>query len=97
VDNFLDNQGTNFETLRDDLGRYLKDLRSAMIELINQDYSDFVNLSSNLIGLDKSILKLRVPLCQFKEEILVLKNCINILTSTNFTLVASQVQFGRGY
>ncbi|CAB3368578.1 Hypothetical predicted protein [Cloeon dipterum] len=73
VDNFLDSRGTNFEILRDDLGRYLKDLRSAMIELINQDYSDFVNLSSNLIGLDKSILKLRIPLCQFKEEILQIK------------------------
>jgi hypothetical protein len=42
-----------------------------MIELINQDYSDFVNLSSNLIGLDKSISKLKTPLGQFKEEILV--------------------------
>jgi conserved oligomeric Golgi complex subunit 2 len=95
VDNFLDNQGTNFETLRDDLGKYLKDLRSAMIELINQDYSDFVNLSSNLIGLDKSILKLRVPLCQFKEEILVQKIArVQSGSLIIFTLVASQVQFG---
>ncbi|KAF4521789.1 hypothetical protein B566_EDAN012294 [Ephemera danica] len=73
VDSFLDRRGTNFETLRDDLGQYLKELRSAMIELINQDYSDFVNLSSNLIGLDKSISKLKVPLGQFKEEILQVK------------------------
>ena len=37
------------ETLRDDLNTYLKILRSAMIELINKDYADFVNLSTNLV------------------------------------------------
>lgn len=38
------------ETLRDDLGIYLKILRNAMIELINKDYADFVNLSTNLVS-----------------------------------------------
>ena len=38
------------ETLRDDLHVYLKILRSAMIELINKDYADFVNLSTNLVS-----------------------------------------------
>lgn len=37
------------ETLRDDLAVYLKILKSAMIELINKDYADFVNLSTNLV------------------------------------------------
>ena len=37
------------ETLRDDLSVYLKILKSAMIELINKDYADFVNLSTNLV------------------------------------------------
>ena len=37
------------ETLRDELSIYLKVLQSAMIELINKDYADFVNLSSNLV------------------------------------------------
>ena len=37
------------ESLRDDLSIYLKTLQSAMIELINKDYADFVNLSSNLV------------------------------------------------
>ena len=47
---------------RDDLGIYLKVLRSSMIELINEDYADFVNLSTNLVGLDKCILRLEEPL-----------------------------------
>ena len=38
------------ETLRDDLAVYLKILKSAMIELINKDYADFVNLSTNLVS-----------------------------------------------
>lgn len=43
------------EDFRDDLSVYLKILRNAMIELINKDYADFVNLSSNLVILFISI------------------------------------------
>lgn len=73
MDQFLQNhrKKANLETLRDDLGIYLKVLRSAMIELINKDYADFVNLSSNLNGLDKAITGIQVPLGQLKEEVLV--------------------------
>jgi len=39
------------EMLRSDLDVYLKILKSAMIELINKDYADFVNLSSNLVSM----------------------------------------------
>lgn len=42
-----------------------------MIDLINKDYADFVNLSSNLIGLDKAINSIQIPLGQLKEEVLV--------------------------
>lgn len=38
------------EMLRSDLHVYLKILQSAMIELINKDYADFVNLSTNLVS-----------------------------------------------
>lgn len=57
------------ETLRDDLGVYLKVLRSAMIELINEDYADFVNLSTNLVGLDQSISQLEAPLVAFRSHV----------------------------
>ncbi|XP_075226990.1 conserved oligomeric Golgi complex subunit 2 [Lycorma delicatula] len=72
VDHFLQDHRNkaNLETMRDDLGVYLKVLRSAMIELINKDYTDFVNLSSNLIGLDKAINSIQTPLGQLKEELL---------------------------
>ena len=59
------------EVLRDDLGSYLKVLRSAMIELINRDYADFVNLSGNLVGLDVAISNLKHPLISMHSDILV--------------------------
>ncbi|XP_045170121.2 conserved oligomeric Golgi complex subunit 2-like [Mercenaria mercenaria] len=58
------------EDFRDDLSIYLKILRSAMIELINKDYADFVNLSSNLVGMDKAIGSLTAPLEQLRDEVL---------------------------
>lgn len=42
-----------------------------MIELINKDYADFVNLSANLIGLDKEINNIQSPLGQLREQVLV--------------------------
>ena len=74
VDNFfievsVREGGTSLDVLRDDLGIYLKVLRSSMIELINQDYADFVNLSTNLVGLDQGILRIREPLERLDTEI----------------------------
>lgn len=65
------------ETLRDDLAVYLKILKSAMIELINKDYADFVNLSTNLVGMDKAISNLTVPLGQLREEVLSVRTAMN--------------------
>ncbi|KAG7298108.1 hypothetical protein JYU34_018877 [Plutella xylostella] len=78
VDNFLveHQNATSLETMRDDLGIYLKVLRLAMIELINKDYANFVNLSATLIGFDKSIDKIKVPLGTLNEEVMSVKQCI---------------------
>lgn len=65
------------ETLRDDLALYLKILRSAMIELINKDYADFVNLSTNLVGMDKAIGNLTLPLEQLREGVLGVRSAMN--------------------
>lgn len=57
------------ETFRDDLGLYLKILRSSMIELINEDYADFVNLSANFVNLESKINRIKDPLAELREEI----------------------------
>lgn len=39
------------EHLREDLLAYYQTVKAAMVELINKDYADFVDLSSNLVCL----------------------------------------------
>lgn len=71
VDEFV-KEHTNslsLEQLKDDLSRYLRSIHLSMIDLINQDYTDFINLSSNLIGVDKLINNLINPLQVFSDEI----------------------------
>ncbi|XP_030369435.1 conserved oligomeric Golgi complex subunit 2 [Scaptodrosophila lebanonensis] len=71
VDEFLhkNRNAPSLELLRDNLGLYLKGLRASMIDLINEDYADFVSLSANLVGLDQSIETIQHPLEQFRNEI----------------------------
>ncbi|CAI9164380.1 unnamed protein product [Rangifer tarandus platyrhynchus] len=51
VDHFVSDcqKLVQLEALRDDLELYYKLLQTAMVELINKDYADFVNLSTNLV------------------------------------------------
>lgn len=79
VDEFLhkNRNVTSLESLRDNLGLYLKSLRSSMIDLINEDYADFVSLSANLVGLDQSIDSIQKPLEQFRDEIAGIKTMID--------------------
>jgi len=71
VDDFMKDHRSNasLEQLRQDLSSYLRTLRLAMIDLINEDYSDFINLSANLVDLDSSINNLIHPLDAIRKEI----------------------------
>lgn len=48
----------SLQQIHSDLRVYLKIVQNSMIELINDDYADFVNLSSNLVGLKEAVDKL---------------------------------------
>ncbi|TMS04286.1 Conserved oligomeric Golgi complex subunit 2 [Larimichthys crocea] len=63
--------------MREDLELYYKLLKTAMVELINKDYADFVNLSTNLVGMDKALNQLSVPLGQLREEVMSLRSCVS--------------------
>ncbi|XP_043744901.1 conserved oligomeric Golgi complex subunit 2-like isoform X1 [Cervus elaphus] len=56
VDHFVSDcpKQVQLEALRDDLELYYK-LKTAMVELINKDYADFVNLSTNLVILEQIV------------------------------------------
>ncbi|XP_078504919.1 conserved oligomeric Golgi complex subunit 2 [Lissotriton helveticus] len=79
VDHFVSEcrKRVQLEELRDDLELYYKLLKTAMVELINKDYADFVNLSTNLVGMDKALSQLSVPLGQLREEVMSLKSSVS--------------------
>lgn len=54
------NSAGSLELLRDNLGVYLKYLRASMIDLINEDYSDFICLSGNLSNLNEHLEEINV-------------------------------------
>lgn len=58
------------EEMREDLELYYKLLKTAMVELINKDYADFVNLSTNLVS-QCTRTNANVPLHVWKEIFLL--------------------------
>ncbi|KAJ3187266.1 Conserved oligomeric Golgi complex subunit 2 [Irineochytrium annulatum] len=47
----------------------LSSLKNELIELINRDYADFINLSTNLVGVDKIINEISSPLEKVKADV----------------------------
>lgn len=62
VDRFVSDcrRHVQLEELREDLELYYRLLKTAMVELINKDYADFVNLSTNLVTAPQR----RCPACR---------------------------------
>ncbi|XP_044925796.1 conserved oligomeric Golgi complex subunit 2-like isoform X3 [Mustela putorius furo] len=78
VDHFVSDcrKHVQLEELRGDLELYYKLLKIAMVELINKDYADFVNLSTNLVGMDKALNQLSVPLGQLREVLVIVEQIV---------------------
>ncbi|KAG9129415.1 hypothetical protein Leryth_018479 [Lithospermum erythrorhizon] len=58
------------ESLRWELKSHLSSLKVELIDLINRDYSDFVSLSTKLVDVEGSVVRMRAPLLEIKEMIL---------------------------
>ncbi|XP_036430302.1 conserved oligomeric Golgi complex subunit 2 [Colossoma macropomum] len=78
------------EQMREDLEQYYRLLKTAMVELINKDYADFVNLSTNLVGMDKALNQLSVPLGQLREEVLSLRSAVKEVIQAIDTQLSKQ-------
>jgi len=48
----------SLDQLHNDLRMYLRSIQNSMVKLINEDYAEFLNLSSNLATMRESIEKL---------------------------------------
>ncbi|CEP12983.1 hypothetical protein [Parasitella parasitica] len=67
------------ERLKAELNTRLKQLKADLVELINRDYQDFINLSTNLKGVDKEIEQLKSPLAEMEHQVKsILKLLLNI-------------------
>lgn len=66
-----------FDTLTSELRSHLGSLNRELVDLINRDYSDFVSLSTKLIDIDASVVRMRAPLLDIKEKILAFQAAVD--------------------
>ncbi|RUO96126.1 oligomeric golgi complex component, COG2-domain-containing protein [Jimgerdemannia flammicorona] len=69
------------DELKSELSGHLAQLKNELVELINRDYADFINLSTNLKGVDKVIEELRRPLDVMREEVKVVRSNLQAVIS----------------
>ncbi|CAG8741901.1 13519_t:CDS:2, partial [Acaulospora morrowiae] len=69
-DTFLANRRhVTLDELKKELTAHLKSLKSELVEMINRDYASFIDLSTNLKGVDKVIEEVARPLGKMREEV----------------------------
>lgn len=66
-----------FDTLRSELRSHLGALKHELVELINRDYADFVSLSTKLVNVESTVVRMRAPLLEIKEKILTFRASVD--------------------
>lgn len=56
------------ETLSAELQRYVTVLKSKLVEVINEDYNDFVSLSTKLVNIEGAVTQMQKPLLMLKVQ-----------------------------
>ena len=69
------------EALKADLDRFYKKVESDLLALINRNYTDFVEISSKLEGMDEKLQKVSQPLEHVKSK------GVGVLRQTKETLL----------
>ncbi|GHP03388.1 hypothetical protein PPROV_000214300 [Pycnococcus provasolii] len=77
------------DVLKGSLDTYLADIRTQLVELINEDYPDLVSLTSKLSDLDATVLRIRSPLVDMRNKVTAARASIaSNLTALNAGLQA---------
>jgi len=72
VEGFLRSRAhTSLPELRAELRDYLSSLKEELVQLINDDYEDFISLSTDLRGEGMRLEKMRAPLSTLRQQIMV--------------------------
>eukprot|EP00249_Psilotum_nudum_P019252 c27163_g1_i1 orf=404-2626(-) len=64
------------DTIRVELRSHLGVLKNELVELINRDYTDFVNLTTKLVDVDGAVLRMRMPLNELRGKLEVVRNTV---------------------
>ncbi|GAB2240908.1 hypothetical protein Droror1_Dr00021426 [Drosera rotundifolia] len=57
------------ETLRSHLRSHLSNLQRDLIDLINRDYNEFVNLTTNLVDVEGVVVRMRAPVVELRGKV----------------------------
>uniref|UniRef100_A0A383VAV9 Conserved oligomeric Golgi complex subunit 2 n=1 Tax=Tetradesmus obliquus TaxID=3088 RepID=A0A383VAV9_TETOB len=63
-------------TVKAELQAYLLQLKNKLVEAINEDYSDYVGLSSKLGGLEGAVVRMRQPLLDIQGKLTAVQDAI---------------------
>ena len=80
VENFISqckSRGASLEQLRDDLDIYFRLLKNSLIDMINTDYSDYIQVSQSMVGLDSHIVQIKGGVQQVQEKVNNIKSKIS--------------------
>ncbi|KAF8135698.1 oligomeric golgi complex component, COG2-domain-containing protein [Boletus edulis] len=70
---------TSLPELRTELREYLSSLKEELVQLINDDYEDFISLSTDLRGEGTRMSRLKAPLNGLREQIQVSRQSLQII------------------
>ncbi|KAL4443325.1 hypothetical protein ABPG75_011062 [Micractinium tetrahymenae] len=64
------------ETLSSELHSHLDALKSKLVEVVNEDYNDFVSLSTKLVNVDGSLARMQRPLLELQEKLEAVRSSV---------------------
>lgn len=79
-------RGISLEQLRDELQLHVRTLNARVVELVNNDYADFVNLSAHLVAIDKRLQAIGAPFENLSSQITVYSLLFSCCTVVNLLL-----------
>ncbi|KAK9821420.1 hypothetical protein WJX81_002272 [Elliptochloris bilobata] len=64
------------DTLSAELEAHLATLKQRLVEVINEDYADFVSLSGKLVNVDGAVLRMQKPLLEVQTQLEVARGAV---------------------
>ncbi|KAJ7556196.1 hypothetical protein O6H91_05G073700 [Diphasiastrum complanatum] len=69
------------DTLKAELRSHFAALKNELVELINRDYTDFVNLSTKLVDIDGAMMRMRTPLQELRAKLGSVRDSVAVALS----------------